>query len=888
MSTLVNLNVSSQSEGGQLDILRTLCTAANSVSRTVDTKCWQLYNNYVDERDFDYLTKIGGQPLPAKFQHIPAQRPKINYLAGRMIERAFNFSVSAIDKGSLKKKNEQRANFYVEQYLTRFRQMYNQMDAGMQEIAQKKQEIEAMLQQQPQNDQEAQAQAQAKKALPQVEAQLETIRQSLQDTELFTMQNIRKLENLQRYTNKDMVEITAQKALKSFIQKLHIRQKRLQGFISKCVTGKSYYYVDYRHGDPYPTYRNLQGHNVFYQAADDVEWVQDLDWAGFEENMTPQDVISEFGLTGAEKSEIENFNSTIAAPNSDAGPFVVDKEGNVIDGGAYFVPSGSVNPYSGVNVKRVWWVAERKIKAVRISNPKKPGSYFTHFIGKDDQKQKVIDRSNYRYDYYRDENGKKVSKWILSADPTRKESASEQLDQDKNPITYNDDEVRTFDSRKGDQYVERYIYDRYKGVIINQNIFKAWKDPIQPRSVDNYSKTKLPIVGMTFNNITNQPYSLIWATKELQRMIDVVSWHKELMLALAGTKTLLYDMLFKPEGMSDKEYRYMRKMGDMPVQTRKKGAPGQVQSAFNQWTVLDLSLSDSIQYLDKIIDNLDIQMGMVMGISRQSMGEVTKDDLVGTMKMSQQSTMLITEVIFAQHDEIERQALSMLINLARQYLWDKNTILSYVDENNDEQIVDIPEGVLNLADFDILLANNNLEERRLNELKSFAMNSYAQGQLPFKDFSQIYSSESMTEVKRMSEYFSEEALRLQRESVQAERKHEQDLQQQKIELQGKFTEFVEGQKRQIEKMSQDLATQKFEFDQQVTAKELELRNKDLDLKKQIAELKAGTDVESTRMVSEVKQEHNRGQEDIAILKAKLTHIEKLLENGKQKADAVKS
>ena len=154
MSTLVNLNVSSQSEGGQLDILRTLCTAANSVSRTVDTKCWQLYNNYVDERDFDYLTKIGGQPLPAKFQHIPAQRPKINYLAGRMIERAFNFSVSAIDKGSLKKKNEQRANFYVEQYLTRFRQMYNQMDAGMQEIAQKKQEIEAMLQQQPQNDQE--------------------------------------------------------------------------------------------------------------------------------------------------------------------------------------------------------------------------------------------------------------------------------------------------------------------------------------------------------------------------------------------------------------------------------------------------------------------------------------------------------------------------------------------------------------------------------------------------------------------------------------------------------------------------------------------------------------------------------------------------------------
>ena len=215
MATYVNLNTESQTPDGRIAVLRSLGLAGSTINWTVDVKCWQLYNNHIDIAEFDYLTKVGDQDLPARFQHIPAQRQKINFLVGRQLDRTFNFSVSAVDQSSLKKKRENRIKFYVDEYITRFRGVYNQIDGQLQEIQEKKKEIEQSLQQKPENEEQQQAMIQAKKALPQVEAQIETIRQSLSDTQVFTMQNIKKLENLQRYTNQDYVEITAQKALKS-------------------------------------------------------------------------------------------------------------------------------------------------------------------------------------------------------------------------------------------------------------------------------------------------------------------------------------------------------------------------------------------------------------------------------------------------------------------------------------------------------------------------------------------------------------------------------------------------------------------------------------------------------------------------------------------------
>jgi hypothetical protein len=220
------------------------------------------------------------------------------------------------------------------------------------------------------------------------------------------------------------------------------------------------------------------------------------------------------------------------------------------------------------------------------------------------------------------------------------------------------------------------------------------------------------------------------------------------------------------------------------------------------------------------------------------------------------------------------------MNLAKQYIWDNETIMSYVDENNEEQIVDIPKGLLNLKGFEIIMSTGTKEERGLNEMKQFALQSFSKGALPWENFTQIYSTDSMREALKKSEYFSQEAQRLAAESRQADTKNEEALQEQKIKLQGEMTQMVEGQKRQIEKLSQDLAAQRLEFDKLVASENIKLKTRELDIKESTAQLKANSEFSGVQVQSQVKQEHNRAEEQIKILKTKLESLAKQVQSNK--------
>ena len=860
---LTNLNTDSYSETGRMQILQELSRCASTVLRNTDVLCWNMYNNTFDETEYKYLTEIDGYILPAHMRHIPKQRPYLDWLTGRQVDRPFQFSVSCTDKKALKRKYDSRVKFYTDEYITRWRGMYNQIGAGLQQVQQQKQEIQQQLEQQPQNDEQAQQVAQLKKMMPQIDAKIATVQQSLQDQQVFTMKNIKQLEELQRYTNKDIIEEVAQKAMKSYRQKLNVKQVSIQNFISQCVTGKQYYYVDYRPGDTLPIYRGLIGFNVFYQASDDVQWVQDLDWAGFEEFMAPQDVISEFQLYGTYKDQVERYHAYSQADSR--GPFVATEDGKAVDAGANaYVSSGAINPSMGVSVKRVWWVAERKIVALRKVNKYRPGRFFTTFINEGDQEKKLIDEHDYFYKQWQTKSGKTVSKWILKG-------KGDHGDQHM----YDPDEVRTYDSRRGDHVTHRYMYDRFKGAIIDNNIFISGKDEVQPRSVDNMSKVKLPIIGTTYNNITMQPYSLIWATKDIQKTYNIVTYHRELMLAVAGTKSFIMDDVQKPEGMSDDEWRRKVKMGDIRIQTRKKGV-GNLQPSFNQFQAIDLSLSASVQYLENMLESLDNQMGLIMGISRPAMGQVVNTDQVGTFQMSQQSTLLVTEVMYAKHDEVERQALTMLINLARQYCWDKDTILSYLNEDGEEEIVNIPAGMLDMDDYEINIANNTLEERRLNELKSYALQNYAKGLLPFGNFVQMYSVESLKELQKKSVYFAEEAQRLQSEQKQAEGQQAMKLEEHRAQVQMQMQTALEKQKQEIQKMQMSLDSQAQKFDSYIRQAENQLRKHEIDVKEEIGMAKINADVQKTSQTNEITDRHNRADEQIRELQAHMDAIQDIL------------
>ena len=863
----VDINANSKTDAGRKIILQQFANVTSNIDRGNDRLCWDMYNNEHKEAEYDYLRKYGEFVLPAHVRHIPKQRPYLDYLTSRQLDRPYVFGMTTVDKESLKIKHKNMIQKKVDMYIQLYRQRHFQISAQLQQLDQQRQQIMQQAQVQPKNEQEAQAQKQAQAMLPQITAAMDNAKENLTDVQVLNDKTMEAYKMAQMYSDRELMEQWAQIACKSYRTTLGIKQKSIQNFINVGVTGKEFYYVDYDSIARKMIFRCLVPHKVFYQSCDDIFWTQELSWAGFEEFMTPVGVITEFGsrMTPAERTMISQGDFVMHSP-AGTGPFVAGPNNSAIDMGRDFdnkpVSSGAIHQGNGVSVKRVWWLAADFPSAIKKPNPHRKGKYFTNIIT---DGKKVIDEKDHFYH-------RNTRSWI---------------DRKTEKKIYPSDTVKTYNSEKGDLYETRVRYDRYKGIIINNSILISEKDPVQPRGVDDLSNTWLPIVGPTFNNITYRPYSLIWATKDLQKLYNIVSYHRELMLAVSGTKSFLMDMTQKPEGMSDQEWEMGKKLGNIKIETRKKGI-GQVQPTFNQFQMIDMSLSASIQYFDAILENIDSQIGLIMGVTRQSMGQTVSADQVGTFELSQRSTLLITQVLYSKHDEVERQALQMMMRIAKQYVLDEETIIQTI-ENGVETITRIPGGMLNKADFDIIGESNSKEESSMIELKQLLLQNFKAGILPFNNFISLYKIDSLMELEKKAEYFATRAQELASQSQNAQGQQQQDLEQQKNDLAKEMVAFTEQQKQatqqiQIEwdKTKQQSADAFNNGQLDAKAKELQLNQSKLDQEKFLKILQLTNTKQSEDNVITENARATNIDAKIKVFQLQLEHIQAVM--GKDSAD----
>lgn len=846
----------SKTDTGRKEICMRIKDSANSLSRQADKLCWDLYNNQFDVDQFSYLTKIAGYVLPAKVRHIPKQRPYVNMLASRQLEREFKFSIVATDDASLTHKREQKFRFYVDAYINQYRQVYNQVQAEIQSIQQQRQQLMEQVQQQPRNEEEKRNQDQVRQSMPQIEARVTGILQALNDIQILNEQGIKNLERLRKSSDREMIEELAQKAMYSYRQRYKLKNKSLQNFINDKVSGKQFYLVNYTPGNKNITMDPLPPHVVFYQDTNDVEWVQDLEWCGYESWGNASDIIEQY-RSWLTQDQIDSIRAieVNTTRNDLARPFVVDEQGNAVDMGRFQYPqAGSSIFESGINVKHIWWRVDSPVAVLKKINKYEKGKFFTNNI---DPETQVVDQKDY---YFNRGNGS----WVNREDDTDTVKSTSR--------------VKSYDSRKGESYDVKYMDVRYFGAVINNEIVIADVDPVQPSGFDDPSTVPLPIVGPTYNDITRQPYSYIWATKELQALINITHYHRELMMAVAGTKSLLYDKSQRPEGMSDAEFRRSVKLGVVEIESRKKGA-GHLQPSFNQFQIFDMSLADSIRHFDAIINSLDEQMGLIFGLTRQSMGQTVSTDQVGTFQMSQQSSLLITEVMFYQHDEVECEALQMYINLARQYLWTEEQMLSYLNNENDEEIIHIPANVLNNRDYKILITQSPADERKMTELRNVAFRDYSKGMMPYGHFIQLYNINSLMEMIKKAQYFDEQARDIQEKSRDAEAGRQQQIEEMKAKLRGEMQAFVQKQQQEVEKMRLDLDRNRLDLEKYIQQENIRLKERELDIAEKkneqdsgVAMMQIESRAETDRLKIAVNEKKLFIDQQLGMIKARLEQL----------------
>lgn len=823
-----------------------------------DVVAWNYYHNKINSVDTDYLTKIGNFELPAKVRRIPKQRPFLDRLSSQQERRPFVFSVVLADKKSVEEKYLDQVTDYINAIEDQARYVHFETSFQIQEIKGKIQEMQQMAQQQPQTAEEAQRIGEIKKVLPRIMNNFQYAIAMLEKKDALTVEQVQEMQYYHKYDKKDWKEIIAQKTLLKLRNELGINAESTTAFITGEVVGREYYYVDYIAGNRLPVLQSLEPLTVTYPKISSVKWVQDGPWVQLTDYTSFDDIVIKYGKQIEDKYgkvKLEKLEDSYTETTSN---MITGRGGEAYFNDTNSMYNGSDGSGYGIKVERIWFKVPRNIKVKYTPNPFEDGVYFRHFI----QNKEVIDLK-----YWKDEkNGFYINK--------------------KNPKDIRSyEEVETVRSDKGEEYKDKYTNDLYHGVIINNEfIVDEGKVALVLRDIDRHGKINLPVFGKTYSSLVDQPYSLIMATKDLQDLFDIVHYHQELMLALSGVKTILFDTAFKPSTMTDEEWEADKKKGVMNIET--VGPDGKrPQSQFNQWTMFDMSVSSSISTLDNIKENIEMTMGDIIGVPRQLKGQLVNTDQVGTYNASVKQAGLITEIRFAEHDLIEAKALTHCLNLALTYCYKDGETFGINNSDLSGEIINIPKNVLNNVRFAVLVANNTDEGQGIEDMKQLILGNWKAGQMSFSDVSELWGIKTLTELTEKAKYMAAKAEKIRQMAVENASQAEVEKEKLKIQLNNELLAPWKEQEAKMKEMELSIKDNLGKMNIQILAEKNAILQKQVEQEGMIKGAQIQTDRESNERAVAVNDRHLSNDEQIRLLEIQ---VNSLLEDARLKKDDITS
>jgi hypothetical protein len=232
-------------------------------SRFSDVENYAYYNGDINYDDFKYITEQYGMSYPARMVNYPIIQPKIDLLVGEEIKRPIDKKVTTVNKEAVLRKEDYKINLHLNKFLSEANQQITDMIGVDYEVG-------------------------------------------FQD-----MPAPQDIDKYMRYDYKEAVEEMAQDGLDFIIAKYDLKEQFKTGFRDFLITGKEFYKVYVKNGDPYV--RRVDPRSFVYDVNSESDFIDSAHWAGEERWLTPNEILDEFRdeLTEADLSiisEIQNMH----------------------------------------------------------------------------------------------------------------------------------------------------------------------------------------------------------------------------------------------------------------------------------------------------------------------------------------------------------------------------------------------------------------------------------------------------------------------------------------------------------------------------------------------------------------------------------------------------
>jgi len=525
------------------------------------------------------------------------------------------------------------------------------------------------------------------------------------------------IEKYMKYNYKSIAEETGYHALNYLKEKLNLPNEFLKGWKDALVGGEEIYYVGTINGEP--VLERVNPLHCDYDKDPDLEYIEDGDWFVRRMEMSPATIA-------------DVFNDMM--DESDLDDLLAYSEGSVSLGKADEVNMRSIiykekfsskflDEGEGTNLIPVWHGVWRSYKKVGF---------------------------------------------LTELDPETGEEDVTMVDE-------------TYKADPGEKIEWEWIPEVWEGYRVGDSIYLGIQ-PVeyQHSSVDNPSHKKLPYCGAIYNNTNSKAKSLVSIMKPLQYMYIILWYRLELTMARDKGKIITMDITQIPKGLGIDVAQWMHYLSALGVNFINPydegwdipGREGGKPAPYNQMTSMDLTMGSVMAEYMGIMNKVEEMIGEISGVSKQRQGSIEQRELVGNVQRSVIQSSHITEPLFWVHNQIKKNALTMLLNVAK-YAWTTNKPkkLQYITNDAGRIFLEVNPDFL-YADMDVFVSDSTKEDQDIEAVKSLLQSAMQSG-ATLLEATEIISGDNMSAIKRQLADIDQKRTEMQQSQMQMEQQQAQ-------------------------------------------------------------------------------------------------------------------
>lgn len=540
-------------------------------------------------------------------------------------------------------------------------------------------------------------------------------------------------EQIQKYLSKDykdIAEVTAYHSLNYLKNKLNVTHEFYKGWKDALIAGEEVYYVGIINGNPY-----LERVNPLYFSYDqsaDLEFIHDSDWCCRKMIMSATEIYDRFYNKMTEKQLNELLEIVDDASRAGINPEMRKTSLDYPHIKTKSINGLSSNPFEGSDNINVWhccWKSFKKIGFVTYQDPE---------TGEVDELQ--VDESY------------KVTGMELNVEWT-------------------------------------WIIEVWEGYRVGEDLYIG----IQPLdyqhiSADNLNSQKLPYTGVVYNNTNSAPRSLVSMMKPLQYMYIVLWYRLELAMARDKGKVPVIDVTQIPKSMGIDVNKWMHYLGALGVAFINPyeegwdipGREGGKPSQYNQFTALDLTMANTIDQYINLMDKIESMVSEISGVSKQREGSIASNELVGNVERSVVQSAHITEPWFWVHNQVKKEALTMLLDTSKVAWKDNKRCLHYILDDATRAFISLSDDFF-YEDMDIFVDDTTKNQQQVEALKQL-MQPAMQNGASLLDIAEIITMDNISMIKSRLEEIEQKRMEQQQAMEEAQAQREQQAIQMQNEI----------------------------------------------------------------------------------------------------------